>query len=58
MAITVDAVEVTYLDTNVTGYLAAPDTSVICDGDGSALAFISIATLGTSTVDGSNIIVM
>ena len=46
---TADGASITFLDNYYTGYLAAPDASVVCDGDGSALAFISIASVGAST---------
>ncbi len=45
-AMTVDGSSVTFLDNYYTGYLAAPDTSVVCDGDGAILAFVSILDSG------------
>jgi len=41
-AMTIDGASVTFLDNYYAGYLAAPDASVICDGNGNAMAFISI----------------
>lgn len=53
---TVDGSSVTFLDARYRGYLAAPDTSVVCDGDGSANAFISIIVSGGAPIgDGTMI---
>ena len=46
-AMTVDGTSMTFLDNYYRGYLAAPDDSVICDGDSNVNAFISV--LGTAT---------
>ena len=45
---TVDGTPMTYLDNYYRGYLAAPDDSVICDGDSNVNAFISIIGTGGS----------
>jgi hypothetical protein len=37
-------VTVTFLDAKKRGYLASPDSSVVCDGDGAHLAFVSVPT--------------
>lgn len=55
-SMTVDGSNVTFLDNYYTGYLAAPDTSVVCDGDGTINAFISIIDSGAvETGDGTMI---
>lgn len=55
-AMTVDGSTVTFLDNYYRGYLAAPDTSVVCDGDGTINAFISIIDSGAvETGDGTMI---
>ena len=51
---TVDGSAMTYLDNYYRGYLAAPDDSVVCDGDSNLNAFISvIGTGGSPTGDGT-----
>lgn len=55
-AMTADGSTVTFLDNYYTGYLAAPDTSVVCDGNGTVIAFISIIDSGAvATGDGTMI---
>ena len=45
---TVDGTAMTFLDNYYRGYLAAPDDSVICDGDSNVNAFISVIGTGGS----------
>ena len=47
-SLTVDGSAMTYLDNYYRGYLASPDDSVVCDGEGSAIAFISVIGTGGS----------
>lgn len=55
-SMTVDGSNATFLDNYYRGYLAAPDTSVVCDGDGVINAFISIIDSGAvETGDGTMI---
>jgi len=55
-SMTVDGSNATFLDNYYRGYLAAPDTSVVCDGDGGVNAFISIIDSGAvETGDGTMI---